>query len=198
MSERSLRRVEFDPSKLHFEFPVLDKDVRFQELCLYIAQQCIDDPTFSLVKLYKILFYSDFEAFGRYGEPITGRAYRKLPLSPAPTASRQMLAEMQQGGLIKIVERRVYDRSRQRVVALREPNYDLFSAKQISIVETWIRFFWNMEAKRVSDYSHGKAWSIADMYELIPYEAVFISDDPVTEEDVARVRELAAKYRWKM
>jgi hypothetical protein len=199
MSDDSPRRIVYDPSKLHFAFPEKgDLELRSQELCLYIAHQCMDDPTFSLVKLYKILFYSDFEAYGRFGEPITGRAYRKLPMGPAPASSKEMLARMQQEGLIKIVERAVYDRSRQRVVPLREPDYDLFNAKQISIVDTWIRFFWNMTAKRVSQYSHGKAWEIAPMYELIPYEAVFISDDPITEEDVSRVKELAAKYKWKM
>jgi hypothetical protein len=33
---------------------------------------------------------------------------------------------------------------------------------------------------------------------FIPYEAVFISDEPVTIEDVERVKELATRYGWKM
>ena len=90
MSEDLRRRVEWDPSTLHFEFPIPDKDDRYQELLLYIAHQCLDDPTFSAVKLYKIAFYSDFEAFGMYGEPITGRSYRKFPFGPMPTAYSQV------------------------------------------------------------------------------------------------------------
>jgi ABC-type Na+ transport system ATPase subunit NatA len=54
-----------------------------------------------------------------------------------------------------------------------------------------------MTAKAVSEYSHGMAWKLAELNELIPYEAVFISDDPVTNEDVAHARELAARYGWK-
>ena len=42
------------------------------------------------------------------------------------------------------------------------------------------------------------AWKIAAEGKLIPYEAVFISDEPVTFEDVATVKELAAKYGWKL
>ena len=42
------------------------------------------------------------------------------------------------------------------------------------------------------------AWKIAKDGELIPYEAVFISDDPVTFEDIDLVRQLAAKYGWKL
>jgi len=80
------------------------------------------------------------------------------------------------------------------MLPLRDPNYDLFSSKQTATVEYWIRFFWNWKATDVSKYSHGKAWEIANDYELIPYEAVFISDDPVTLEDVERVKELATRY----
>jgi hypothetical protein len=81
---------------------------------------------------------------------------------------------------------------------MREPDLDVLSARDISIVAGWIRFFWNKTAKEVSEYSHGKAWKIAAESELIPYEAVFISDEPVTFEDVARTKELAAKYGWKL
>jgi hypothetical protein len=80
---------------------------------------------------------------------------------------------------------------------LEDPNLDLFSGRDISIVDGWIRFFWNMTAKAVSDYSHGKAWKLAGEAQLIPYEAVFISDEPVTDEDVARARELGERYGWK-
>ena len=52
--------------------------------------------------------------------------------------------------------------------------------------------------KEVKTYSHGRAWEIAKEGELIPYEAVFISDEPVTFEDVEMVKELAAKYGWKL
>src|SRR5215467_15769882 len=120
MSMHPLRRVERDPSKLHFEFPRPDSLKRFRELQIYISHQCLDDPTFSRVKLYKILFYSDFETFGRYGEPITGWSYRKLPFGPAPVAADRVQAEMVKEGLIRIVERRVYDYSRQRILPLRE------------------------------------------------------------------------------
>jgi len=101
-------------------------------------------------------------------------------------------------GALRFVKRAVHDLPRERAYALREPNYDLFSAREIAIVEEHIRFFWNWPAKDISAYSHGMAWKLADDGDLIPYEAVFISDDPVTEEDVTRVKELAAEHGWKV
>jgi hypothetical protein len=198
MSEQLSRRVEWDPSKLHFESPIPQKEARFKELVLHIAQECLDDPTYSRIKLLMILFYSDFESYGRYGAPITGMSYRKLPFGPAPAAFSRIQEEMLRDRLIRIVKRRVYDQSSHRLLPLQDPNYEILSAPDISIVDGWIRFFWNKSAKEVSEYSHGKAWKLALESELIPYEAVFISDEPVTEEDVAKVKELAKRYGWKM
>lgn len=190
--------LRWDPNRLHFEFPLANRESRYKELVLYIADQCLDDPTFSRLKLLKILFYSDFESYGRHGEPITGVPYRKLPWGPAPASYDRMENEMLRDGLIRIVRKAVYEKLRQRVLPLQEPTFHLLSARDISIVNEWIRFFWNMTATRVSQYSHGKAWKLAQTSALIPYEAVFISNEPVKEEDVARVNELGKRYGWKL
>jgi len=189
---------QWDPSRLHFEFPLPHRETRFKELFLYISLACLEDKTFSSIKLNKIFFYSDFDAYGRYGKPITGVAYRKLANGPAPRPLVPLREELIRDGALGFAKRPVHDLYRERAFALREPNYDLFSAREISIVEDYIRFFWNWTSKEISEYSHGMAWKIAVEGELIPYEAVFISDDPVTEEDVTRARELAAQHGWKV
>jgi hypothetical protein len=198
MSQLAHQSLRWDPSKLHFEFPLPDKESRLKELVIYISDECLDDPTYSRTKLYKILFYSEFESYGRFGAPITGTSYKKMPFGPAPASYKRIQDEMLREHLIRIVQKKVYDHARQRLLPLRDPNFELFSARDISIVSGWIRFFWNKSPKEVSKYSHGKAWSLADEGELIPYEAVFISDDPVTYDDVARVRELASQHGWKL
>jgi hypothetical protein len=188
----------WDPTKLHFEFPIPDRETRFKELILYVSHECLDDPTYSRIKLLKILFFSDFEVYGRYGTPITGMPYKKLPYGPAPAMFQRLQAEMLRDQLIRIVVRRVYDHERQRVLPLQDPKVEVFNAREISIVDGWIRFFWNKTAKEVSRYSHGKAWRLAKEGDAIPYEAAFISDEPVTDEDAARVKSLAEKYGWRL
>jgi len=185
-------------STLHYEFPLKDKDARFKEVVVYISDRCVDDPTYSKIKLLKILFFSDFESFGRYGVPITGMPYRKMPYGPAPVDFPRLQEEMIRDHQIKIYSRRVYDYSSQRLIPLQEPKLELLQARDISILEGWIRLFWNETAKRISEYSHGKAWKLAKDAALIPYEATFISDEPVTFEDVDRLKELAAKFGWEL
>src|SRR5688572_1912439 len=68
---------------------------RLRELMLFIAERCLNDPTFGAVKLNRILFLADFISFARYGEPITGTPYRKLPSGPVPTAAGTVRAEME-------------------------------------------------------------------------------------------------------
>jgi hypothetical protein len=186
-----------DPANLHFDFPIADRDSRFKELLLYVSNACLDDPTYSRVKLLKIAFFSDFESYGVHGSPITGMPYRKLPFGPCPVDFPRLQAEMIANKQIKISARRVYEHSSQRILPLQEPTFNLLSARDVSIVEGWIRFFWNNTAREFSEYSHGNAWKITSDSELIPYEAVFISDEPVTFEDAARAKELAAEHHWK-
>ena|SRR2546425_7172142 len=83
-----------DPSILHFEFPIANKEERFKELVLYVCDKCVDDPTFSKVKLLKTAFFSDFESYGVHGVPITGMPYRKLPFGPCPVDFPRIQAEM--------------------------------------------------------------------------------------------------------
>jgi hypothetical protein len=182
---------------LHYEFPIQNREARFKQLVLYISERCIDDPTYSKIKLLKILHFSDFEAYGTYGEPITGMRYRKMPYGPVPVDYPRLQEEMVRERLVKVHFRRVYEHSSQRLLPLQKPNFDFLRAQHIAIVDGWITKFWNETAKRVSEFSHGRAWKLAKDGEPIPYEAVFISNEPATFEDVDRVKDLATKFGWQ-
>ena len=152
---------------------------------------------FGAIKLNKILWWSDFLAYAQHGKPITGVEYRRLGRGPAPrrlVPVREVLVSNQDA----VVQRQhmlggfVQD----RVVPLREPNLELFTASQIDLVNQVIGTLWGRSANEVSHLSHGKAWEIANDGESIPYEAVFLSDDPADAFDVARTEELAEQYGW--
>lgn len=59
-------------------------DKKLAEAILYISKKSEGDESFGATKLNKLLFYSDFMAFGKLGEPITGQDYQKLEHGPAP------------------------------------------------------------------------------------------------------------------
>lgn len=189
--------------QVHYEFPEMHPDERLRELILYIADRCSSDPTFSATKLNKILFYSDFLSFGRYGKPITGSAYKALEKGPAPRGLNIVRDRMADSDDIRIRKSTVYTHKRHQIVPLREPNLEAFSARDIKLVDEMIDFLRGEIAKDVSEASHWRAWWITrdriseGGNDLIPYEAVFISNDPLTEADIKRVRELNNRFHWE-
>ena len=172
----------------------LDSDNLLGELILYVSDKCAGDDMFGATKLNKILWWSDFIAYEKYGRPITGAEYMRLGRGPAPrrlVPVRQALVEA--GDATVRRDQRLIGYTQDRVVPLRSPNLDLFTGSQISLVDQVIELTWGKSATSVSHMSHGKAWAIPSDRGTIPYEAVFLSDAPVDEYDLIRTRELVAQ-----
>ena len=167
---------------------------RLRELILFIAERCQDDLRFGATKLAKILYRADFMSFARYGEPITGTEYQKLPKGPVPTAVAALRHEMMKNGEIVMTKEGYSPYLRDRVIPLREANLDKFKARDIALVDGVIRMFYGATAAEVSEFTHDRAWEAAELYERIPYEAVFVSDEELTEHDIAVAHEMIAEY----
>ena len=171
-------------------------DGRLRELIVYIAERSIDDPRFGALKLNKILYFADFRSFARYGRPITGAAYMRLAEGPVPIRMFPIRKEMLDSHEIALVKTPYHGYDQHRVVPLREPNLDCFRAQDIAIVNDVITWLWNRTGTEASKLSHGRAWRIVSDKQPIPYEAAFISDDGLTDYDIARSRELIHEHGW--
>lgn len=168
---------------------------RLKEMILYIADKCAEDPTFGAVKLNKILFYADFRSFERYGEPVTGETYQRLPMGPAPVALKIVEREMQEAGDAIVRDNPYGGKVQKRTHALREADLNLFSARDIAIVDAVISELWGQTATTVSNGSHGRAWKTRNDGDRIPYEAAYLSNEPITAADVDRTRKLVLEGR---
>jgi hypothetical protein len=166
-------------------------------LILYIAERCEPDPRFGATKLNKILAKADFTAYFRRRRPITGVEYMRLPQGPVPRRMKPITAEMEMKH--ELVVRTIQDGKfeQKRVVPLRAPDLSIFDPDDIAIIDEVIRGFWGKTASAVSEFSHGIAWKVAGDRELIPYEAVFLSDEGLTDYDITRTHELARRFGWK-
>jgi hypothetical protein len=177
--------------------PQGEGEARLKEMILYISRKCAPDHSFGAIKLNKILWWSDFMAYAQHGEGITGVEYQRLAQGPAPrrlVPARQELIADERAVVLHFSELGGY--TRKVIHAKDEPCLTMFSAAQIAIVDEVIERVGGLTASTVSNLSHGKAWEIADDGESIPYEAVFLSDEPVDAWDKARTIELAAQFGW--
>lgn len=170
---------------------------RLRQLILFIAERCESDPSFGMTKLVKILYRADFESFARYGKPITGARYKKFPYGPVSQAALDVRDDMRARGEIVIKKEGLISLQRNRVIALETADLSGFSGTEIALIDRVIAMFYGHSATFVSEFSHDCAWKAADFYEPIPYEAALLSDEPPTEDDIARAHELSAKYRWE-
>lgn len=173
-----------------------DADTRLAELILYVARRCERHTAFGAVKLNKILFYADFIAFAKLGEPITGTEYFRLPMGPAPRRLEPVTRTLFDHGDAVEQSRAVFAKMQKRIVPLREANLDLFTAAQIAIVDEVIDALCSMTADEVTELSHQFAgWELAEDHETIPYASALIpsTDWQPDAETVRAGNELAAK-----
>jgi len=164
---------------------------KFTELVLYIAKVCSDDPTFGATKLNKILFFSDFFAYRRRREGITGAVYQKLDYGPAPKCLIPAQKALIREGRLAIQEIDRYGRTQKRPVALREPELGAFGADEIAIVNEVIKALWGVSATDTSELSHGFWWHVARMKEEIPIEVSLVEiPDEISDAEFKHARSL--------
>jgi hypothetical protein len=150
---------------------------KFRQLVLYIAAASEDDPRFGATKLNKVLYFSDFEAFGLFGTPITGATYQKLDHGPAPREILPVLREMEAEGSIRREEHRYFHLLQKRVVPEERPDTTVFGAHEIELVDAVLIELRDLDASQVSALSHlDVGWRLAKPGEAIPYATAYISD----------------------
>lgn len=169
-------------------------DDKFRELILYASLRCQEDPYFGKTKLNKILFYADFTAYAELGQPITGQDYMRLAHGPGPRRMKPLLDSMLVREEVEIRQEARGELQQERVIPKRPPKVEVFTAQELAIVNRVIRALWGRTNSRVSEISHANiGWRLAGDKETIPYETVFLSDRPLTEEEIEYGRQLAAE-----
>jgi hypothetical protein len=166
-------------------------------MILYISQRSAVDPGFGKTKLNKLLRKIDFTAFVELGEPVTGAEYTRQDFGPCPRLFKPVWEQLKLLGHVTSAWRPIFKHRQERPVPRRQPNLSEFSQDQLELVNRMITEDWGKSAKQMSNETHGRVWKAA-RYEgvPIPYESVYVSDDPLTREDIERTREVARLLGW--
>jgi hypothetical protein len=186
-----------EEQKLHFSVPVAGGMQRFRELIIYISKKSESDPYFGAIKLNKILYYSDFRAFERFGVPLTGVKYFRLPKGPAPKSMMPVQAALVREGAIRVDLVKIAGYDQHRTIALREPVLEHFKTDELLLVDEIIAELRQQTATEVSDASHDVRWRTLHHKDDMPYEFAFLSDEQITDEEIEITNELASRFGWK-
>jgi len=172
---------------------------KFRELVLYIAAKSQDDPHFGNQKLAKILYFSDFVAYGEFGASITGAVYQKFPHGPFPKVLYDVERELRQEEAARTEQTARYIYPQDRLVPLREANVALFTDPEIALVNNIMHELRPYNGKQAEDLSHDEpGWKAAADYAEIPYAAAFLSPDLPTAEDIAWVQSLPLQVGFEV
>lgn len=173
----------------------MNNQTKRKELVLFIARRCVTHQLFGKIKLNKILFFSDMNAYTRLGTSITGFEYEKREFGPVPRTIDGLIESMCADGSATVVSRDMPNFTAQkRVTPLREPDLSDFTAQEIALVDEVIEWMRPMTAKEISELSHqAVGWEVARMGETIPYSTALIPLHPIplTEKEKARAMALA-------
>lgn len=154
---------------------------KFEELIVYIAKRLGPEAALGRVKLAKLLMLSDFSAYQRLGQPITGATYEKWEHGHFP---RQLvMAEKDLGddgdGSVTTETVDYFGMKLRHISAQRDPDMSSFSEDEIGIIESVLRFYGYESASYLSDLSHREiGWELAEDREVIPYATVLIGSRP--------------------
>jgi hypothetical protein len=165
------------------EAPAPLKKDKFKNLILYICSKCALQDLGS-VKLNKTLWYSDIVAYQKLGEEITNEVYKKQKLGPVSYHILPIITELEEEGKLVCRNNDFFGYEKQEYITLTKPNLKLFSADEISIVDSMIDFCCiDHSAVGISRVSHDSIWEMAEIGEEIPPNAVYASRLGDIDED---------------
>lgn len=144
---------------------------KYRNAILFFASNV---PNLGRVKLNKLLYFSDFDHFEKYGEPVTGETYQNDELGPVPMHIEQIIREMESEEQAEVVAEAVIDFVRYHLVPRIHYNPRIFKPSEMEILSAVSEKWGHHTAKELVIASHGEApWLATRNGETIPYALAY-------------------------
>jgi len=146
---------------------------KLSALILYACTKC-ESANLGAVKLHKVLYFSDMLHFAESGSPITGSTYRKRPFGPTCDQLLSTLSHLTEAKALRIEEVEYFGYKKKQFVSLTEPDTAKLNSEELALINEVIDFVCvENSAKTISEFSHNRAWELAEFGESLPYTSVF-------------------------
>ncbi len=173
---------------------------RLENLVLYLAARSATDEGYGKVKLNKLLFRADFEAYRLLGASITGEEYKRQDLGPVAAHVPSLLTRLERQGVLRIDEIPAGPYTRQVPVVIEghEADMTLFTDDERAIIDRAIGELREYGARSVSEWSHEQSsgWRVRKNGRLIPYASAFVSTKPLSPEQMERAVKRSREEDW--
>lgn len=127
---------------------------KLKNILLYFIERC--DGVFN-TKMNKLLFYTDFLCYKKYGRAVSGLAYKAIQYGPVPVRWDRVYS------LVDGVDQDIVEfesgYSGVKLDSLLMPDMNVFSTEELSVLESVYENFKNSTAADISAISHNEdAW----------------------------------------
>lgn len=154
------RDMQFDRAKL-------------RAVILYACAKC-EPSQLGAVKLHKVLYYSDMIYYAYVGSPITGATYRKSAFGPTCDQLLSALAELVRERALEVKNVEYFGYFKKEYIAKESPEPNRLNANEEHLLDEVLDFVCRQNtAKTISDFSHNRAWEMAEYGDILPYHSVF-------------------------
>jgi Protein of unknown function (DUF4065) len=149
---------------------------RFKELVLLLAWRSKDDPLMSRVKLNKLLYQSDFEAFRLLGRSITGATYVRGEFGPMAAELPWAEERLGERGYLSYRTQESGPYPQKVPVAHEGADEAQFSDEELEIARRAVAELADYGGKAASEWSHEESagWRLRENDEVITYESGLI------------------------
>ena len=142
-----------------------------QQVILYFLER-INNVHLGRTKLMKLLYFVDFDHLEKYGLPVTGAVYRKLPHGPYPKDAEKLIKRMGARGLVKQIKVPVGDYAQHRLITL-GAKFDakVFNGAEMQTLEKVATDWADATAAQIEAATHAEApWAGTQDGKTIDYE----------------------------
>jgi len=146
---------------------------KYKNVILYLAGKVGSGSVRGKKKIYKLLYFLDFDFFEKYEKPITGDIYHKLQMGPAPAYFNVLADELKKEGLLNIKKRKTGSGYRDTIVykALSDPDMRVFNEEEIKMLKRIVKKYGKKTGTELEAITHKEAPYLAvEEGEEIPLE----------------------------
>jgi len=151
---------------------------KFKEVLLYVLSKVGGKPNVGEAVIYKLLYFIDFDFYEKFEEQLIGATYIKNHYGPTPVEFKAVVEDMIKFGEIVRVESKYFNYPQTKYLAIRRPNLDVLSGREIEHIDGVLARLSDKNAKEMENYSHEDIpWKTAENGKPLSYESVFYRDE---------------------
>lgn len=147
---------------------------KLKEAVHYVIAACNNPARLGAVRLNKILWFADCEAYRSTGMSITGERYIKRQFGPVPSKILEAIRDLENESKIAVKDTPHYNKTMRQFFSTQDVVPTSLSDKDISVLHSYTEVICeNYTAVEISNISHDQVWDAAAIGEEIPLYAIF-------------------------